>query len=1474
MRCASCGFENRGQAAFCSSCGVRLVSVCSRCAGDLAPEARFCDRCGQPVTTPDAQPAGTRAPGPSTSSLGQGRSTIASGRYQLIRLLGEGAKKRVYLARDTRLEREVALALIKTEGLDEAGLARVRREARAMGKLGDHPHIVTVHDVGDELGQPYIVSQYMAGGDVARLLESSPQHRIEVALALRIADQICDALEYAHGRDIIHRDLKPGNIWLTGEAVAKLGDFGLAVALDRSRLSQAGTIVGTVAYLPPEQALGRPPEPRSDLYALGVVLYEAVTGRPPFLGDDAVTIISQHINTPPVAPSWHNPQVPRPLERVILRLLAKAPEDRPASARALRELLQAIACEPSAVDELGTTELANPLDRLAGGAFVGREREEKDLRSGFQDALSGRGRLLLLAGEPGIGKTRAAEELATYARLRNAQVLWGRCYEGEGAPAFWPWVQIIRSYVHERDPTALLSTMGVGAADIAQVVSEVRERLPGLPPPLALEPEQARFRLFNSVTTFLKNAATRQPLVLILDDLHWADKPSLLLLQFLAREMADARLLVVGTYRDVELRRQHPLSQTLADLAREQLSQRVHLAGLSEVDLARFIEITVGSKPPTALVTAVYKESEGNPFFVTEIVRLLATDGRLEHPEEVKSWSVIIPQGVREVIGKRLDHLSDDCNGVLTTAAVIGREFGLDVLVQVSDLSEDRLVELLEEAVAARVITEVTATNARYLFSHALIRETLYDELTLTRRVRLHRRIANVLEGLYAAKPEPHLAELAYHFFQAARVGDVDKAVTYAQQAGQRAVALLAYEEAARLYGLALQAIDLKDQPGQDQRCNLLLALGDARWRAGEVAAAKESLQQAASAARAAKLPEHFARAAIGFGSGIGPMVGVEFGVHDASVTELLEEALQVLDAGDSALRARVLACLAIALYWSSSEGRRGEVSQQALEIARRVGDKAALAQALHSRHFSLWGPGNLTERLEVATEILELAEAAGDQEAALRGHVYRLGDLLELGQLQAAEQERADYIRLAEQLRQPYYLWWAAVLRVTQPLFEGRCEEAELLAQTALAVGQQAQEPNALQVFGAQMLALRWTQGRLEEVEMYIQGFAEQYATVPAWRCALAFLYGELGREEQAREQFERVAANDFRDLPLDIGWLVAMTLIAQVCGMLRDAARARLLYDLLRPCSGRNIVHPAAVCIGSTDLPLGLLAATMSEWSLATEHFERALAMNTEMGTQPLRARTHLAYAAMLIERAAPADLGLARDHLNRALDSGQEIGMKALVERALALKLQSQGFASIDLQTSIDAVVSAINEQPPDLRRHAAPDGTVTILFSDIEGYSRMTERLGDQRAQELLRVHNAIIREQLRAQGGFEVKAQGDGFMLAFASARRALLCAAAIQRVFASREGTDGDESIRIRIGLHTGETIKEADDFFGKNVILAARIAAQARGGEILASHLVKQLAESAGDITFGEAREIELKGLSGLHRVHSVLWS
>ena len=658
-----------------------------------------------------------------------------------------------------------------------------------MGRLGSHPHIVTVFDLGQEQDQPYMVTELMGGGDVEGIIENADDHRIPLERSVEVAKETCRGLEYAHSRGIIHRDLKPGNVWLTEEGTAKIGDFGLAVALDRSRLTTEGMMVGTVSYMPPEQAMGGEVTPRSDLYSLGAMLYEMVTGRPPFLGDDSVAIIGQHINTPPVAPTWHNGHCPRPLDALILRLLAKDPSERPESATDVLSALDAIDLTTSVERPAAGVDEAHALDSLAGGVFVGRQREMGDLKACLEDALSGRGRLVTLVGEPGIGKTRTAQELATYAGLRGAQVLWGRSYEEQGVPPYWPWVQAIRSYVRERDLEQLRSEMGAGAADIAEVVSDVRERLPGLQPALELDPDQARFRLFDAITAFLKSASQRQPLVLVLDDLHWADQPSLMLLQFVARELGGARLLLVGTYRDVELSRQHPLAEALGKLTRERLFQRVLLRGLTQEDVGRFIEMAAGVTPPSALVTSVYTQTEGNPLFVTEVVRLLVQEGELsaEKARETDSWTIRIPEGVREVIGRRLNRLSQRCNEALTVASILGREFTMAQLKPlVEEVTEDRLFEILEEALAARVIEELPQSVGRYQFTHALIQETLTAELSLTRRVRLHARIAQALEELVRGRRRVPRRR-AGPPFRPGRGGDRDRKTGALFPAGRRA---------------------------------------------------------------------------------------------------------------------------------------------------------------------------------------------------------------------------------------------------------------------------------------------------------------------------------------------------------------------------------------------------------------------------------------------------------------------------------------------------------------------------------------------------------------------------------------------------------------------------------------------------------------------------------------------------------------
>ncbi|MDQ3677132.1 MAG: AAA family ATPase, partial [Actinomycetota bacterium] len=469
-----------------------------------------------------------------------------------------------------------------------------------------------------------------------------------------------------------------------------------------------------------------------------------------------------------------------------------------------------------------------------GPTLVGRDRELAELRQGLERALAGHGGLYMVAGDPGVGKTALADAAGAEAVASGALVLWGRAWDGGGAPAYWPWLRILRRLATERDVTSTAAALGPEAA------ARLRRLIPDLtwgPEPRAAhddvqadpgESDAARFQLFDAVTSLLRGAAAGGPLVIILDDLHGADHPSLLLLGFLAMQLRDSPILVIGTYREAEARLDPQLAATLSDIIRN--GQRLPLRGLRERDVAAVVERVAGTRPADRVVRAIHEATEGNPFFIDEVVRLLSAEGRLD--DAAKVVSVRIPDGVRETIRHRLDPLPDSTRILLLTAAVIGRNFRLDTLQRVCELEPAELDRALGEAVGTGVVVERTGALGGYSFSHGLIRETLYDDLGPQRRGQLHRAVGLALEEVYAADIEPHVAELAHHFFVAATAGELSKAIDYSVRAGERALELVAYEEASEHFERALQAYGLQERADVPRRCDLLLALGAAQSRA------------------------------------------------------------------------------------------------------------------------------------------------------------------------------------------------------------------------------------------------------------------------------------------------------------------------------------------------------------------------------------------------------------------------------------------------------------------------------------------------------------------------------------------------------------------------------------------------------------------------------------------------------------------
>jgi DNA-binding SARP family transcriptional activator/tetratricopeptide (TPR) repeat protein len=653
--------------------------------------------------------------------------------------------------------------------------------------------------------------------------------------------------------------------------------------------------------------------------------------------------------------------------------------------RSLRELEQAVLRQDPGLDPVPEVEAAVVVAK-GGGAMsplVGRERELAELMAGFEEAVSGRGRLFLVSGEPGIGKSRLVDELTSWARRRGAAVLVGRCWEAGGAPPFWPWVQALRAHIRDRDSEPLRAELGGGAPDLAQLVPGLRERFPEQPEPLiSLESEAARFQLFDGVASFLRSTAQGEPLVVVLDDLHAADEPSLLLLRFVTRALADSRVLVVGAYRSVDPTPAGPLAAALAELAREPATRTITLAGFTQDEVARLIELTTAGPVAAGLAETVRAKTEGNPLFVGEIVRLLAAEGRLD--ESVPRLG--IPHGLREVIARRRRQLSGECNRVLSLASVLGHEFDLDLLANVSGLEASSLLDLLDEAIVQQLVGEVPGRLGRLRFAHALFRDGLYEELPPSRRRQLHREVGEALEKLSSGDAEQHLAALAYHFCEAVPSTDPGKAVDYARRAGDHAVGVLAPEEADRLYELALSVAD------DHQRPRLLLRTARSMWMAG-IARAERAVEARDALIVAGDgegvVEAELLLANIHYHEGRRPLVSEHMQralalVRDRPLTRLTAEVL------DNASRFHMLA---------DEEEEAISLGGEGLAIAEQLGLESVRAHCLTTvgvARSSLGDPGGL-EDLKRAVEI---AVAAQDGWAEWRARanladclLWRFGD-------------------------------------------------------------------------------------------------------------------------------------------------------------------------------------------------------------------------------------------------------------------------------------------------------------------------------------------------------------------------------------------------------------------------------------------------------------------------------------------------
>ncbi len=1152
----------------------------------------------------------------------------------------------MYLVHDTLLDRDVAFALIKTEGLDDAGRQRILREAQTMGKLSDHQNIVPLYDLGDEAGQPYMVLPVLQGGDVERLIDKALDHRLPIDRTIKIAKGICRGLVSAHSMSIIHRDLKPGNIWLGSDGTAKIGDFGLAIAPDRTRLTQEGAMVGTVWYIPPEQAMGANVDHRSDLYALGAMMYEMVTGRPPFIGDDSVSIISQHINTPPVAPSWHNSQCPPLLEKVILRLLAKNPGERYASAEDVLAALEAIDADVDLEQAAPERRKIRVLEDADSGIFVGRRQEMGKLKGALEDTLSGRGQLAIITGDPGTDKTRTTMELATYASLRGVQVLWGRCHEPSGAPAYWPWVQAIRSYVQDRDTEQLSSEMGTGATYISDILPDLRERLPEMGEPVSTDPAQAQFQLFDSIANFLTRAARSQPLMIALDDLHWADQASLMLLEFLARELGGMRLLIAATYREMEVSHAHPLSQTLSNLVGRGMVHRITLRGVSRADVGEFVHLSAGISPPEGLIDAVYGYTEGNPLVLTEVVRLMGQEDELteEAVGKKRKWKIKTPDAVRDLVGRRLERLSDQCIGVLRVATVLGRQFEADLLSRLDEgTSGENLLEALEEAVAMRTIEEVPASPGAYRFTHGLIQERLAAEVPAARRSELE----EVISGA-------RVAELTGQFTDTA---DVKGAQTVVREAlaGERALANNAYEEAMVHFEKALRAKD--GQEVDAETAALMFGMGRAQ------AATMEASKLGEAVSNLSRAFDYYEKVGdVDRAVGAADYLPIAKGTAD-----VLTRALKLVGP-DSYEAGRLLPTYGIAL--GIEEGKY-EDAQTAFDRARAIAeqredaalDLRAVASAAHvdAQHLK-W-----QQSMEKDLKAIEMARRASEPNSEVLARVDAATALFVMGDPEAAALHAAAGLTIAEKVqerqRQADALW----VNETVSRLRGKWSAARDLGERGMSVC-----PGDSRLLATRVL-VEYETGEFEQGELYVgkllealrttvqastQGQAFQSMVIPL----AARISTETGLLKIARQAAERVLSESSTTPQVAEMARAGLGMIAVIKG---DEAQATELHDALLPL--KDAFMPVGM---AGDRLLGLLAMTMGDIDGALGHFDDALAFCLRAWYKPEYAWGCHDYGEALLKRGGEGDHEEAKSHLSKSLDVARELGMRPLTERVEAL------------------------------------------------------------------------------------------------------------------------------------------------------------------------------------------------------------
>jgi tetratricopeptide (TPR) repeat protein len=1158
--------------------------------------------------------------------------------YRIESLAGRGGMGLVYRARQLRPDRLVAVKVIMPDlAGDEDFRARFEQEASLAAQI-EHPNVIPIYEVGDADDLLYIVMRFVESNDLSHLLRS--HQRLAPVHAARLVGQIAAALDAAHARDLVHRDVKPANVLVTGSYPDEhlyLTDFGLTKRITEvgGGMTATGGFVGTLDYIAPEQVSGNPIDGRADVYALGCVLYQLLTGVVPFPRDQEVAKIFAHMSTAPPAPSLIVPETPPELDAVVMRAMAKDAADRFQSAGELGRAAVAAAAGGAFASGVGSVGGATTFEQAPTAAravvegplplppfvaataareFVGRADVLAALRTDWETPGAAV-RLAFVTGDAGMGKTCVSAHFASEVHAAGAAVLYGRCDE-DAVSSYQPFVEALSQYLDHVSLAALLAELPAESRELGRLIPRLDVRHDGV---TAVSPDAGddRYRLFEAVGAVLRRIAAKRPLLLLIDDLHWADKPTLSLLRHVLRSLSGSQMMAVGTYRELDAT--DDLNALVADLRREHDFDHLPLAGFDAADAGRLLAgDDAPVKPRQAFVRKLLSHTGGNPFFIDQMLRSLGGGEAAAKLTGREIQALGVPQGVKEVILRRLAPLEKPALDLLAVAAVAGQRFRLSVLEAALGKDADVLLETLDELIAMGVVAEVPGEIDVFSFTHNLLREIQYDQLSTSRRVRLHAAIGRTLEAAQGSLP----AELAHHFFAARQLVGPGPAIAYSLDAARRASTALAHEEAIEHYERALEAMELA-APDAARRCETLLELGDALERLHDIEHARERYVSAAELARELGAPDLLARAALGFAN------WQRFGIIDREAIQLLESAIAGLPPSSEQLRAQTLALLANRLDPLEAQERREALADEALGIARGLDDPATLDSILRIAPAVLCRPESLERRLELAEEAVGLAHNA---ESLARAHMHRFLDLFELGRPDEAAAALEDYARWFAGLHQQWFDWSLFIVQAMIAILDGRLDDAQRLRAQARELDQ-ATDPEG-ESWAIQGFLIAHGTDRLGDAdEEVLRRCAGIYPGWPIWSAMLARTLIGLGREAEARAEFELCAHLDFTLVPPTQDRLATLVLLAECAHALGDVPRAATLSRLLSPYAGRTATMDAGLAAwGSISRVLGLLAHMAGDREQAAAHLERAMIDDRDRGAALWSLRGALAYRDLL--------------------------------------------------------------------------------------------------------------------------------------------------------------------------------------------------------------------------------------------------